>query len=82
VGVFAVFLARGLAVLAFGLAAGVFLVAGAFFAVLALVAVFLGAAFLAVGAGEDALGFASFGSFYLSVSDARDRWRTSFDHAP
>jgi hypothetical protein len=51
----AVFFARGLAVLAFGLAVEVFLVVGAFF-VVALVT-FFGAAFLA------ALGLVSFASF-------------------
>ncbi len=64
-----------MAVLAFGLAAGVFLVAGAFFVAAGLGAAFFGAAFLVVAVGEAALGLASFGSFCVAVSDGVDRRR-------
>jgi hypothetical protein len=65
----AVFFALGLAVLAFGLAAAVFLAAGAFLVVVALVADFFGAAFLVVVV---AAGLSSLASFYLAVSDGRE----------
>jgi len=71
VGCLAVFFALGLAVLAFGLAAGVFLAAGAFLAAAAglVVVVFFGAAFLVVAEGESAFGLTSLGSFYMIVSN-------------
>lgn len=77
VGALALFFALGLAVLAFGVAAAVFLAAGAFFVVVPLVADFFGAAFLVVVAGVAfglaslaSLGsFGSLASFYMAVSD-------------
>jgi hypothetical protein len=69
-GCLAVFFALGLAVLAFGLAAGVFLAAGAFLVAAGLVAAagFFGAAFLVVAEGESAFGLGSLASFYIIVS--------------
>jgi hypothetical protein len=73
VGCLAVFFALGLAVLAFGLAAGVFLGAGAFLVAAGLVVVvvvlFFGAGFLVVAVGESAFGLASLGSFCMIVSN-------------
>ncbi len=73
VGVLAAFLALGLAVLAFGVAAAVFFAAGAFFAVVALVAVLFGGAFLVVVIEGVAFGLVSLGSFCLVISDAVER---------
>lgn len=81
----AVFFALGLAVLAFGVAAAVFLVAGAFFVLAVLEELFFGAPFLVVadvvgvfclgslGSLASLVSLASLGSFYLVVSNMKDK---------